>query len=177
MKQSISSTWSLQVVIFFILIFAAFLTLVIQYSKAYRVKNEVLTILEKYEGLSTTSRDVIANYLANQSYNTYGSCNTDEEGWYGAIDKESFEKAKKGEKYLFCIKENELCARRDKETSKCKSYKYYYNVTFFYKFHLPVLGELNTFSVAGKTKTFLGVDKKNRLLAFEGGINERNYIK
>ena len=54
MREVSGSTWVFQLMIIFILIFACFLCLVINYSKAYRVKNEVLSIIEKYEGMFPT---------------------------------------------------------------------------------------------------------------------------
>ena len=52
MRQAIGSTWILQLVIIFMLIFVAFLALSINYTKAFRVKNELVTMIEKYEGVS-----------------------------------------------------------------------------------------------------------------------------
>ena len=146
MKESIESTWTVQSIIFFILIFAAFLSLVIQYSKAYLVKNEVLNILEKYEG-AQSSKEIIGNYLLDQAYKTKGKCST-EDGWYGAIDYTSYEAAEEGKNYLFCIQ---------KETT---NNRIYYNVVFFYKFNLPIIGDITTFRVVGKTKTFKGADNQ-----------------
>ena len=49
MKEVYGSTWTLQLMIGFILLFVAFLTLTITYSKVFKLKNEVLSIIEKYE--------------------------------------------------------------------------------------------------------------------------------
>ena len=149
MRESVGSTWIFESIIFFILIFAAFLSLVIQYSRAYIVKNEVLTILEKYEGASI-SKELIGNYLEEQGYKTKGSCPTGD-GWYGAIDYDNLKASNSKEKYYYCIQES------------TKNHRVYYNVVFFYKFNLPILGELNTYRVVGETKSFVGAD--NRLLS------------
>ena len=66
MRQAIGSTWILQLVIVFILIFVAFLALSINYTKAYKIKNELLSIIEKYEGVNSGengSISIINNYL------------------------------------------------------------------------------------------------------------------
>ena len=49
MREVTGSTWSFQIIIIFILIFACFLSMVLTYSKAYTIKNRMLTIVEKYE--------------------------------------------------------------------------------------------------------------------------------
>ena len=55
MRESVGSTWIFQLAIIFILIFSAYLAITINYSKTFKVKNEVISILEKYEGLTDSS--------------------------------------------------------------------------------------------------------------------------
>ena len=68
MRQAIGTTWIMQLVIIFMLIFVAFLALTINYTKAFKIKNELVTIIEKYEGLNygtsnqSGSIDLINNY-------------------------------------------------------------------------------------------------------------------
>ena len=165
MRESVGSTWTIQAVIFFILIFSAFLSLVIQYSRAYIVKNEVLSIIEKYEG-ARSSREIMINYVKNQGYKTKAVCPEADEAeskWYGLENYESnFEEAVKGKKYLFCIQQHEVVVDKtnalvgNNETVR----KVYYNVIFFYRFNLPILGELHTYRVTGETKSFIGADKR-----------------
>ena len=52
MKESIGNVWLFSIVLVFILIFAAYLTVTLNYSKAFKLKNEVLTIIEKKKGIS-----------------------------------------------------------------------------------------------------------------------------
>ena len=72
MREVSGSTWVFQLMIIFILIFACFLCLVINYSKAYQVKNEMLSIIEEYEGVSSTSEEIINNYLQGNAYLAVG---------------------------------------------------------------------------------------------------------
>ena len=51
MREVSGSTWVFQIMILFILIFACFLTLVLNYNKAYRVKNNMVSIIEVHEGI------------------------------------------------------------------------------------------------------------------------------
>ncbi len=166
MREVTGSTWAIEAIIFFILIFAAFLSLVIQYSRAYIVKNEVLTILEKYEG-ADSSRDIIGNYVLNQSYKARGYCPVNDGSgsdpdWYGASDYSTYEVAQRGKKYLFCIQKHEISIDRTSSLTRTNEtkVKVFYNVIFFYKFNLPILGELHTYRVTGETKSFVGADHK-----------------
>ena len=104
MKAVSESTWTFQMIIFFMLIFACFLTLVLNYNKAYAIKNRTLSIIEKYEGVTYESLDIINGYMYEKGYKTTGKC---QDGWFGAIDLEgNVEESKSSEQYYYCFKEN-----------------------------------------------------------------------
>lgn len=143
MKEVSSTTWTFQIMIFFILIFACFLTLVLSYSKAYTIKNRLLTIIEKYEGFTPDSIGIVNSFVSEYSYRTKSTC---QEDWYGAIDLEgNYEVAKGKTRYYYCFKEN-----------KAKNNYIYYDIEVFYKFNLPVIGDVATYRIKGQTKTFIG---------------------
>ena len=45
MRQSIGGTWLFSLMIIFILLFTAYLAVAINYSKSFKVKNEVINII------------------------------------------------------------------------------------------------------------------------------------
>ena len=51
MRESIGGTWITQLVIVMMFVFVAFLALSVNYSKAFRVKNQMISIIEKYGGV------------------------------------------------------------------------------------------------------------------------------
>lgn len=143
MREVSGSTWVFQLMIIFILIFACFLTLVINYSKAYRVKNEMLSIIEEYEGITPTSNDIINNLLRGEAYLTTGTCPVD---WYGVKISDGSRQESDGKtNYSYCYTEKRTPDNR-----------IYYSIIVFYKFNLPFLGELMTFRVDGTTESFIG---------------------
>lgn len=103
MKESISNFWLLSIVLIFILIFAAYLTVTLNYSKAFKIKNEVLSIIEKRNGITddqvvkgvqskmgagtvmvpNSAQGTINAFLRASGYGTKGSCNGLEGKWYG----------------------------------------------------------------------------------------------
>ena len=109
MKASISSIWLVGLVLVFLLIFSAYIIITVDYSKSFKLKNEVVSIVEKNKGMvyrdgkvmpSTVKKgvNVVGNlgaiktinaYLAASSYTAKGSCNydTSKSGdsvvWYG----------------------------------------------------------------------------------------------
>lgn len=146
MRQSIGATWILQLVIVFMLIFVGFLALSINYTKAFRIKNEVLSIIEKYEGISSGEKGSIAitnNYLRHNNYQTMGTC---ESGSYGVADlsNNTVIATSDRSKYYYCVK---------KVGTSDSTYpdRVMYEIETFFKFNLPFLGDLFTFHVTGET--------------------------
>lgn len=143
MRDAVGSTWVFSIVVLFTLIFAGFLVLVLSYSRAYKIKNEITSMIEKYEGLTDTNFGLINDYLANNGYKATGACQQDDIGVYINGDNYDFDvvAADSGKPYLYCIKLN-------KDNDKCNI-----GVTVFYKFNLPVLGKIGNFSISGQTNT------------------------
>ena len=150
MRESVGSTWIFALAISFTLIFSGFLVLVLSYSKAYKLKNEMTSIIEKYEGITTNDKlnnkgslSIINQYLYNSGYNAVGHCDV---GSYGVDDLLSdtivqITDANKNQDYYYCLKTN---------TSK-SSCTTLFTITVFYDFNLPFFGQLKKYSISGQT--------------------------
>ncbi len=155
MRHTIGGTWLLQLVIIFILLFAAFIILTLNYSRTVKVKNELIDMVEKYEGLNTGSITLVNNYLIYNGYTTQGVCVEDGEntaGTYGAysLNSSTLEEARAGERYYYCVKKYNGANNTN-----------YYQLTVFYKFNLPIIGETGSFSIKGSTSNFESSDDMN----------------
>ena len=146
MRQTIGGTWILMLVIIFILLFSAFIILTLNYSRTVRVKNEVIDMIEKYEGLNSQSIELVNNYLEYTGQVTTGVC-VDETtpGVYGAISLSSnvLEPARGGAEYYYCVKKYNGINTTN-----------YYQITIFYQFNLPILGNTGGFEINGSTSNF-----------------------
>ncbi len=56
MREAIGSTFIFKIAIFFIFFFVAFLSIAINYSQAFRTKNDIINHIEQSEGINNTSR-------------------------------------------------------------------------------------------------------------------------
>ena len=130
------TTWIFQLVLIFILIFSGYLALTINYSKAFRVKNEVLTLIEKNQGIQNKTLETINNYLYSNGYNQKGRCPNN---WYGVSNLTS-----NSNKYYWCFYKN-----TGYHTSM--SGRAYYKIKMFFRFELPMIGQITTFDVDGQT--------------------------
>lgn len=54
MRESIGGTWLFGIVITFIALFSAFLSYAISYTKAFNLKSEILNMIERSEGWTST---------------------------------------------------------------------------------------------------------------------------
>lgn len=145
MKESISETWTIQIVTAFVLLFVAFLSLIISYSKCFKTKNEVISIIERYEGFTQESLEIANNYLRNTSYNGSGKCDG-HGGLYGSygmrsLDDDALESIDASRNYRYCVYKNQ----NDYNATV------YYEIVLFYSFNIPVFGNIGRFEVKGTT--------------------------
>lgn len=71
MRDSFGGTFMLQLMLIFIIIFVSFLAVALNYSKAFRVKNGVINILEQYQYDGTENSlaiDKVNEYLGKVAY-------------------------------------------------------------------------------------------------------------
>lgn len=142
MRESIGGAWLFQIAIIFILLFTGYLALSVNYSRAFKVKNEIISIIERSEGLTPVAEGLIKTYLSRVNHTIIGSCPSiaDNEVVVGLLGDEGY-----GKRGIYCVKKT--CV------SGGTMDRNYYQITVFFKFDLPVLGDLATFRVSGETKT------------------------
>lgn len=139
MRESIGGTWIFSLVIVFIVLFTGYLAISVNYSRAFKVKNGIINIIEKNEGHDSDTENEITTYLNGSSYFVFGSCASNETG-YGRANSQS-------NKFRYCI--SKISKVRNDETT-IPSTRYYVRV--FFRLDLPVFGDLLTFPITGETK-------------------------
>ncbi len=154
MREAIGGTWLTQIIIVFMLIFVAFLALTLNYAKAFKMKNDLLTIIEEREGMTISkngtlngSIGLMNNYLEKNGYTILRAC---PEGSYGVADLHNetlnyIDQGNSAKRYYYCV---------TKYSAPSTNYrgKVYYQVAISLKFNLPILGDLFTFEVTGNTE-------------------------
>jgi len=148
MRETIGGTFLFNIMIVFIFFFAAFLAIAINYSQAFRIKNQVINYIEQYEGMNDISEEEIINYISDSGYYREVKCsceggndyncggNNDNNGSDVHIANNTSKKAKG-----LCIKR---LSNNNGDT--------YYRVTTFVSFNLPIVENFFTFKVSGETK-------------------------
>ena len=145
MREAIGGTWLFGLVITFIVFFASFLAVSINYSKAFNVKNNVVDLISKYEGNNCKARTKIGEYLKNDGYLVPGSCPDDDAYTYKGYDLNG-NPVGTGKKAYYCVSE-------DSTDNTTVINKQFYRVVVFFKIDLPMIGDLTTFRIKGETES------------------------
>ena len=130
MREAIGGALLIKLVMFFIVIYVCFLAIAINYSITFRVKNQIINLLEAYEGYDL-AKDKIEEYISSVGY--YRSSGL-------SIDDRS---------------DNDLDCYRHSGYSICpidEENKMYYRVTTYVSFDFPIIGKITNFPVSGETK-------------------------
>ena len=72
MKESFSTTFMFAMVMIIIVVFVAFMSITLNFARAFRVKNGVIDIIEQHEGIyikdDVNVYDKISNYISEMGY-------------------------------------------------------------------------------------------------------------
>ena len=144
MREAIGGSWLFSIVLTFIVLFSSFLAISINYSRAFSVKNELLSYIERNEGFSTTGDSTInctdnstqcqiQKYLKKASYNISDSIKCPD--IYDDYNGNPTYSQSGG----YCIKKT------------CTSGGTYYTVTTFVRIELPILWSGFNVPITGQT--------------------------
>ncbi len=164
MREAIGGIPIFQIVVVFILLFTGVMCLTINRSKAFGVKDEIITIIET-EGTDSASfelderiNSLIAEQLKTVGYRITGPC---PEGYKG-YNRDGGEITRGDAAY--CIRFNQVDsvfyedAKKKCSNSKCTPTSddfpgmAYYDVILFYQLDIPIVRDLFNFKVTGSTK-------------------------
>lgn len=142
MKESIAQAFILNLILFFFVILVLLLFGSINYSKAYKVKNRIITIIEKYGEFDSAAKDEIVDNMVKAGYQTTTEGN-------GKCEK--------------LVNNGELVYPLKDDFTEVRHYDYcvikhkssvgeYYQVVVYMKFEIPIIGGFLEFPVKGETK-------------------------
>lgn len=146
MRESIGGTWLLGFVVLFIVLFSGYLAVSINYTKAFKVKNQIINLIEQNEGFRTSAygniESVSIDQLANSDRTEDQIYHYIKDVGYASANIESSKCDRYGTYYTggYCIRKI------------CTANGVYYKVTSFIKFELPLIWTSFTIPINGETK-------------------------
>ena len=141
MREAIGGTWIFSIVIVFIILFSSFLAISVNYSSAFRVKNDIVGIIERNEGHNSYVEDAIEEYYGSVGYGAAAGCKPPATGMLPVLSTT-------GQKYRYCIQ----CTQKNISGASSGMDQCHYKVTVFFKLDLPIIGNIFVFPVSGETK-------------------------
>jgi hypothetical protein len=165
MRESIAGAWLYSIVIIFMMLLVAFISISINYNKTYKLKTAVVNIIEQNQGINNRSVANIAAHLKNNGYTN------------GKVCEKLFKG--NGQKYIeinngvaSSVKTkgtdapgpaSQVCVTRKRHDSSVDvggagisvQYDYFYDVYMFFSFSLPVFGDIFRFNVIGTTNSII----------------------
>lgn len=156
MRDAIGGVLVIQIIIIFLLIINSYLAFSVNYTKAFRVKNKIVSIIENHEGLTdgeNGAKKAIENMMLENSYSIDNSY-TDKCGTLSGLKKYHKVPNNVGG---FCVYVTPTSITGENVTTEV--YKgSVYSVAVFINIDLPVLNRIfpffaNVFAIKGETKT------------------------
>ena len=160
MREAIGGAMTIQIIVIFMLLINAYLAFSVSYTRAFKMKNQVINIIENNEGypmydeVSTCTADnpegavcQIVSYINQIGYN----------GVEFADNDDNCPKGAKGKKFGLCI----IPHKKDIAGNSNASQSYsgiYYTVYTYININIPVINNLfkgmpNIFRIQGETNT------------------------
>lgn len=159
MKEAIGGGWLFTIVIVFIALFACFISVSTNYSRAYKVKDEVIAAIEKNHGVNNNTLKQINEYMKNIGYRSSMQC-PDGSDWRGfnvtADDKGYYDSAS----HNYCIKRNDVVKKYRNSKGQCVTdgpighpEAAYYTAMVFFRLDMPVINDVFSIRLTGETST------------------------
>ena len=140
-KESFGGAFMLKMVLVFIVIYVSFMAVAVNYAKAFRVKNNVINILEQSQFvISTDDFNEIDEYLNKVPYNLNGNSSVKNDCSNIGFDNKNSSKTKG-------LTQNGVCI-----TKVGTNTDFYYRVTTYISIEFPFFDISMTLPINGETK-------------------------
>ena len=147
MKESFGALSITTIFVALIIIFSGYLCISVNQTKAYNVKNELVNIIQRHNGVDSSTIDEIAGHLSDVNYRSVGRCDESEDG-IGYIISGGRNQTKAN----YCIKCVNINVKLN-DLYKQFTNVSYYKVKVFFSLDLPIVNDIFNFNLSGTTKT------------------------
>lgn len=153
MREAISNAMIFNLVIIFVAILLAFFIGSLSYSKASKVKNRIVEVIEKEQAYGEDAQGEIDTWLGEIGYrvNTNRALNTDCPNVN--LEDASVDLLTGTNKYEYCVYRIRQCDSKDE--NRCDTY---YRVIAYMYFDVPIVQDLVRIPVTGETMSFIGIN-------------------
>ncbi len=151
MKEAIGGAWIYTIVLIFIAVFTCFISVSTNYSRCFRIKDEILTTIEMYHGINEQTITKINDYLKGIGYASTGTCPDDGTCWYRFSTNSNNRIAGYGQKVNYCLAKTSVIEPGGANGPIGHIESAYYKVVVFFKLDWPILRQFFNINIAGET--------------------------
>ena len=149
MKEAIGGTWLFTLVIAFLAVFTTFVSITTNYSRTYKIKDEIIKDIEYYNGINKKSTAAVRDYIKGIGYTTHSVCPEDGDRWMGfsvnASEADGYSVPPYSGEANYCIKKT--------VTRKVEYFgsTAYYTVVVFFRIDWPMFRQMFNVKISGET--------------------------
>lgn len=177
MKEAIGGTWLFGLTIAFVALFTTFVSVTTNYSRCYKIKDEIISTIERKHGVNTVlktgeakekqgSIPVINQYLNSIGYRSEGKCPSDGNCWLGfRVDSETPMKTGYNDTFHYCIAKHAVTYEVNSEDyyddarvdytilngALGHPRSAYYEVVVFFRIDWPIMRQVFNIKIEGET--------------------------
>lgn len=175
MKEAVGGGWLFTIVIVMVVLFTSFISISTNYSRSYKVKDEIISAIQRNHGVNNGSLTQINEYLSEVGYRSTGVCPKDGDLWLGFSINNNDRDVSNSSGVNYCIKKNTITYRYRNSRDQCVSNgavghpeSAYYSVMAFFKLDMPIIRELFQLRVQGETSVIYMIDDIDKFYTIEG---------
>ena len=157
MREAIGSAFLVNLILIFMGVISALVVGSISYSKAYKAKDRIVYIIEKYDGYTDAAEKEITTSMRNLGYTIDNENGSRCEAIYKKKNKDGYKddllihgRNNGTSKYDYCVYKYS-CDQDDDGLIGGNCIATYYGVTTFMHFDIPLIGGWLRFAVSGET--------------------------
>lgn len=166
MKEALGGVLSFQAIFVFLVLMIGLLMFSVSYTKSFHMKNQLITIIEQYEGLTPSASDKIDDYANRLNY-SFSSTSIYEDKCRRMGYEPYVQTLDSGEKFVFCVK----CELADVTGTNNSNLTYkgaQYAVATFVNVNIPIINRIfpaaaNFLVITGETDTIYSSGNNSEL--------------
>ena len=152
MRESVGILSLTNIVILFILVFTGYLCITLNQTKAYNVKNQVISIIQKNGGINQEAITEIQKYMSEVGYRSTGKCDSEDISSvtnYAITQREGLQI--NGQKGMICIARHNINDNLPDTTGQFPKAAYY-DIKVFFALDMPIINSVFNFNLKGSTR-------------------------
>ena len=151
MREPISGAWLIQIVVAFVLLFSGYLALSVNYSRSFKMKNDIVSMIENNQGISGVHDPIfnsIRDHMNSVGFRAFGRCPVGN-GWHGlpaagppvAVNVAN-------NTFLLCIQAIDVVPADDPQLQQ----RTYFRIKTFFNLDLPLFNMIFNLNIDGDTR-------------------------